>query len=161
MPVSALSPVRRLHEELSGSPKDKEESMTIFDKTLQVLEKALDLRSARQRILASNIANEETPHYRASDLNFTEALASASRGRPPVALSATHHTHFGVSGGEIQRVVGHVEEVPAGDLPLDANTVNLELEMAKMSDNAMHYNTGATIMAMKLRGILSAIREGR
>jgi flagellar basal-body rod protein FlgB len=78
-----------------------------------------------------------------------------------VALSATHHGHFGVSGDGIQQVVGRVEEVPAGDVPLDANTVNLELEMAKMSDNAMHYNTGATIMAMKLRGILNAIREGR
>jgi flagellar basal-body rod protein FlgB len=135
--------------------------MTIFDKTMRLLEKTLDLRSARQRIIASNIANEETPRYRASDLNFTEALASATRGRPPVALSATHQAHFGVNGDAIQRVVGRVEEVPAADLPLDANTVNLELEMAKMSDNAMHYNTTATIMAMRLRGILSAIREGR
>ena len=135
--------------------------MTIFDKTMRLLEKALDLRSARQRIIASNIANEETPRYRASDLNFADALASANRGRPPVALAATHQAHFGVNSDGIQRVVGRVEEVPAGDLPLDANTVNLELEMAKMSDNAMHYNTGATIMAMRLRQVLNAIREGR
>lgn len=135
--------------------------MTIFDKTMRLLEKALDLRSARQRIIASNIANEETPRYRASDLKFTEALASAGRGRPPVTLTPTHQSHFGMNGDAIQRVVGRVEDVPAGDLPLDANTVNLELEMAKMSDNAMHYNTGATIMAMRLRQVLSAIREGR
>jgi flagellar basal-body rod protein FlgB len=135
--------------------------MTIFDKTMQVLEKTLDLRSARQRVIASNIANEETPRYRAADLNFVEALASASRGRPPVTLTATHQAHFGVNGDGIQRVVGRVEEVPAGDLPLDANTVNLELEMAKMSDNAMHYNTMTTMIAMRLRQVLSAIREGR
>ena len=135
--------------------------MTIFDKTMRLLEQTLDLRSARQRIIASNIANEETPRYRAADLNFVDALASATRGRAPVALAATHGSHFGVKGDAIQRVVGRVEETRAGDVPLDANTVNLELEMAKMSDNAMHYNTTATIMAMRLRGILNAIREGR
>ena len=54
-----------------------------------------------------------------------------------------------------------MEDVPAADLPLDANTVNLELEMAKMSDNAIQYNTAATMMAIRLRQILSAIREGR
>jgi flagellar basal-body rod protein FlgB len=51
--------------------------------------------------------------------------------------------------------------VPAGDLPLDANSVNIELEMAKMSDNAQQYNTAATIIGMKFKGLLSAIREGR
>lgn len=135
--------------------------MTIFDKTMRLLERSLDLRSARQRIIASNVANEETPQYRAKDLNFTDALASASRGRPAVALAATQQGHFGLKGDAVQRVVGRVEEVPAADLPLDANTVNLELEMAKMSDNASQYNTAATIMAIRLRQILSAIREGR
>ena len=135
--------------------------MTIFDKTMRVLEKSLDLRSARQRIIASNIANEETPRYRASDLDFTQALASASRGKSPVTPAVTHQAHFGMPGDAIQRVAGRVEEVPADDLPLDANTVNLELEMAKMSDNAMHYNTGATIIAMRFRQLLNAIREGR
>ena len=135
--------------------------MTIFDKTMRLLERTLDLRSARQRIITSNIANEETPRYRAMDLNFSDALASASLGRPAVSLTATHHTHFGLKGDGIQRVAGRVEEVPAADLPLDANTVNLELEMAKMSDNATQYNTAATMMAIRLRQILSAIREGR
>lgn len=135
--------------------------MTIFDKTMRLLERTLDLRSTRQRVIASNIANEETPRYRATDLKFTDALASANHGRMPVTLASTHSTHLGVKGDGIQRVVGRLEEVPAGDLPLDANTVNLELELAKMSDNAMQYNTTATMMAMRLRQLLSAIREGR
>jgi flagellar basal-body rod protein FlgB len=135
--------------------------MTFFDKTMRLLERTLDLRSARQRIISTNIANEETPRYRAADLNFVDALASANRGRSPVTLVATHQNHFGVNGDPFRQVVGRVEEVPGGDLPLDANSVNLELEMAKMSDNAMHYNTAASIMAMRLRQVLSAIREGR
>ena len=52
--------------------------MTIFDHTMQLVHRTLDLRQARQRVIASNIANEETPGYRATDLNFLDSLQSAS-----------------------------------------------------------------------------------
>jgi flagellar basal-body rod protein FlgB len=133
--------------------------MTIFDRTMQLLERSLDLRGARQQVIAANIANEETPKYRATDLNFGQALANAQQGKLPITLVSTHQQHIGPTG--FQRVVGRIEEVPAGDLPLDANSVNIELEMAKMSDNAQQYNTAATIISMRFRQLLSAIRDGR
>ncbi len=136
--------------------------MKIFDRTIQLLERTLDLRSARQRVIASNLANEETPGYRASELNFMDQLRSAHHGRLPVVLAATQPRHFGLHGAQgVQAVAGKLNEVPAGDLPLDANSVNLELEMAKLSDNAMQYNTAATILAKKFHGLLNVIREGR
>ncbi|MCC2642982.1 MAG: flgB [Nitrospira sp.] len=135
--------------------------MPIFDRTIQLLERSLDLRGARQQVIAANIANEETPKYRAKDLNFGQALADAQRGQLPIGLVSTHQQHIGPKGPGYQQVTGRMEEVPAGDLPLDANTVNIELEMAKMSDNAQQYNTAATIIGMKFKGLLSAIREGR
>jgi len=136
--------------------------MRIFDQTIQLLERTLDLRSARQRVIASNLANEETPGYRASELNFMDQLRSAQQGRLPVVLAATQPRHFGLHGAQgVQAVTGKLSEVPAGDLPLDANSVNLELEMAKLSDNAMQYNTAATIIAKKFHGLLNVIREGR
>jgi len=136
--------------------------MTIFDHTMQLLQRSLDLRSARQRVIASNLANEETPGYRASELNFMDQLRSAHRGRTPVVLAATQPRHFGIQGPQgVQAVTGKLSEVPAGDLPLDANSVNLELEMAKLSDNAMQYNAAATIIGKKFHGLLNAIREGR
>jgi flagellar basal-body rod protein FlgB len=135
--------------------------MTIFDRTMQLLERSLDLRGARQQVIAANIANEETPKYRATDLNFGQALANAQQGKLPITLVSTHQQHIGPKGSGFQRVQGHLEEVPAGDLPLDANSVNIELEMAKMSDNAQQYNTAATIISMRLRQLLAAIREGR
>ena len=58
-------------------------------------------------------------------------------------------------------MTGKLGEVPAGDIPLDANSVNLELEMAKLSENVMQYNAAATILAKKFNGLLNAIREGR
>ena len=135
--------------------------MMIFDKTMQLLERSLDLRGARQQVIAANIANEETPKYRATDLNFGQALANAQQGKLPITLASTHQQHIGPKGTGFQRVVGKIEEVPAGDLPLDANSVNIELEMAKMSDNAQQYNTAASIISMRFRQLLSAIRDGR
>jgi flagellar basal-body rod protein FlgB len=136
--------------------------MTIFDKTIRLLQRSLDLRGARQRVIASNLANEETPGYRASELTFMDQLQSAHKGRLPVVMAATQSRHFGVHGSQgVQAVTGKLSEVHAGDLPLDANSVNLELEMAKLSENAMQYNAAATILAKKFQGLLSAIREGR
>ena len=136
--------------------------MTIFDKTMRLLQRSLDLRSARQRVIASNLANEETPGYRASELTFMDQLQSAHKGRLPIVLAATQSRHFGVHGPQgVQAVTGKLSEVPAGDLPLDANSVNLELEMAKLSENAMQYNAAATILAKKFHGLLNVIREGR
>ncbi|MCP9454620.1 MAG: flagellar basal body rod protein FlgB [Nitrospira sp.] len=136
--------------------------MTIFDRTMQLLERTLDLRSARHRVIASNVANEETPGYRATELNFLAQLRSAYRGGPPVGLTATHTRHFGRTDARgFEAVSGTLSPVPAGDLPLDGNSVNVELEMAKLSDNVMQYNAAATILARKFQGLLTAIREGR
>lgn len=136
--------------------------MTIFDRTMDLLERSLDLRSARQRVISSNLANEETPGYRASELNFMDQLQSAHKGRLPVALVVTQSSHIGPRGPQgIQAVTGKLSEVPAGDLPLDANSVNLELEMAKLSDNAMQYSAAASITAIRFRQLLSAIRDAR
>ncbi len=136
--------------------------MTIFDRTFRLLERTLDLRSGRQRVIASNLANEETPGYRASELTFMDQLHSAHKGRLPIVLAATQPRHFGMHRPQgVQAVTGKLGEVPAGDLPLDANSVNLELEMAKLSENVMQYNAAATILAGKFRGLLSAIRDAR
>lgn len=135
--------------------------MTIFDKTMRLIERTLDLRAARHQVIVSNIANEETPGYRSKDMRFQDALASVARGRPDVSLAVTHGRHLGVRGDAVARAAGRVVDTGDGDLPLDANTVNLEIEMAKLSDNAMHYNTAATVMGARLRQLLGVIREGR
>jgi flagellar basal-body rod protein FlgB len=128
---------------------------------MRLIERALDLGAARQRVIASNIANEETPGYRAKELYFRDALAAAAGGRVPIALAVTRSRHIGPRSDGVALVTGQVAEVPAGELPLDANSVNLDLEMAKLADNAMRYNTAATIMAQRFRQLISAIREAK
>lgn len=101
------------------------------------------------------------PGYRATDFNFLDSLQAAQKGQGPVTLAVTQSHHIGPRGEGVQRVVGKLSDVPAGDLPLDANSVNIELEMAKMSDNAMQYNGAATIMGMRFRQLMGAIRDAR
>lgn len=135
--------------------------MTLIDHTMQLIHRTLDLRQARQRVIVSNIANEDTPGYRATDFNFLDSLQAAQRGQGPVTLAVTQGHHIGPRGEGFQRVVGQLSDVPSGDLPLDANSVNIELEMAKMSDNASRYNGAATIMAIRFRQLMAAIRDAR
>jgi flagellar basal-body rod protein FlgB len=135
--------------------------MTLIDHTMQLLHRTLDLRQAKHRVIVSNIANEETPGYRATDFSFLDSLQAAQRGQGPVTLAVTQGRHIGPQGEGFQRVLGKLSDVPADDLPLDANSVNIELEMAKMSDNAGKYNGAATIMAMRFRQLIGAIRDAR
>ncbi len=133
--------------------------MNVFDDTTSLLVRVLDLREARQQILTANVANEETPGYRARDLAFVDELAKAVRGQPAANPQSTHAGHFGTAGDPVSQVRGRIIELPAGELPLDANSVNLELEMAKLTDNSGKYSSVAEILALRLRQILTAIRE--
>ena len=132
--------------------------MQIFDKTMQLLEQNLDLRAARHRVIASNVANEETPGYRAKELQFLDALAAATHGKSGATLATTDVRHMGVQGQTGERVHGKLVELPSPELPLDANSVNLDMEMAKLGDNAVNYNAAATIVSMRFRQLIDAIR---
>jgi flagellar basal-body rod protein FlgB len=133
--------------------------MHIFDKTLNLIERSLDLRAARHEVIAGNIANEETPGYRAKEYHFLDALAAAAQSRPQSQMAVTHQAHLGPHDHSTQAVKGTIETLPSPDLPLDGNSVNLEFEMAKLSDNAMNYNTATQIVAMRLRQLMAAIKN--
>lgn len=135
--------------------------MKIFDRTLDVLQRTLDLRATRHQVIATNLANEETPGYRAKEYQFLDVLASAARPEPHGRLAVTHANHQGPRGGTLRQVKGTVVDLPAPDLPLDGNSVNLELEMAKLADNAMNYNTASQIVAIRFRQLLAAIRDAK
>jgi len=132
--------------------------MHIFDRTMQLLEQTLDLRAARHRVIASNIANEETPGYRAKELHFLDALASAVHDKGQAKLMTTNARHLGMHGQMGNPVQGKLVELPSPELPLDANSVNLDMEMAKLGDNAINYNASTTILSVRFKQLLDVIR---
>lgn len=103
---------------------------------------ALELRAQRTRILAANIANENTPGFAAQDLDFQQSLArvQAETAGEPVLDG---------DGGALYRVPYH----PSGD----GNTVELGVEQAAFSQNATDFATSLTFINMKLRGLAKAI----
>jgi flagellar basal-body rod protein FlgB len=130
--------------------------MNIFDEFSE-LARNLDLRVVQHRVLISNIANEETPGYRAKMLHFKDALAAARQDAKDVTMHITNVRHLMLP---IATMDGRIAEMPVADLPLDANSVNMEVEMAKLSDNAMQYKAIAEILRKEFGHILSAI-QGR
>jgi flagellar basal-body rod protein FlgB len=122
---------------------------------------ALMLRSERQRVLAGNIANADTPEFKARDFNFTRALSAASGDTGavvPTRVAKTSSGHMqGPSAGST--VVSTVElawrtpEQPS----LDGNTVDLDRERANFADNATRYEATLRFINGNVRTMLSAI----
>ena len=125
---------------------------------------ALSLRSERQRVIASNIANSDTPGYAARDINFKEAMASATGyggASIPMSTSATSHAghipipgNTGSSDTSPARLGYTVQTQPA----MDNNSADLDRERANFVDNAVRYESTLRFINGYSKTILSAIQ---
>ena len=106
-----------------------------IDKVFGVHAQALQLRARRGELIASNLANADTPNYKARDLDFRNALNSAQAS---TTMSATHAGHISNTMG--QGKAATLYSVP-GQPSLDGNTVDTQSEQAKFSENAVRYQT--------------------
>lgn len=127
-----------------------------FDSALGIHARALALRSRRNELLASNIANADTPGYKARDLDF-RAVLSRVDGSGPTRLRITDGRHLGgPSGGSL------LDEEPLYRVPnqpsLDGNTVDPNLEKAAFAENALRYNASLTFLDRKFKGLMLALK---
>ncbi len=113
---------------------------------------ALALRSQRNTILASNIANAATPHYKARDIDFNEEMSKLERSGP---LSITDDQHLPTYRPLNPNGVHY--RVPLNP-SLDGNTVELNVEQMQFSENAMRYQTTLSFLNGRIAGLISAIR---
>jgi len=135
----------------------------LFSSTLDVLHKTLDLRQQRHTVLASNIANAETPGFIAKDVRFEEALrAAATPPEPPSSppLMRTHPEHLPLlQPTSIRNVQGTLVVTPSDDVGHDLNTVSIDQEMAKLTTNTMHYNASAEILSRAFDQLKRTVSE--
>lgn len=122
------------------------------DRTTAVLNKVLDGASARQRVLANNIANVDTPGYTRQEVHFEDALKEAiddpgTDGQLKVAA---------IEQVEIETATDH--QTPGRD---NGNNVAIDREMADMAKNSLQYETAAQLLYSKFRLLRNAIKEGR
>ena len=122
----------------------------IFDSTLAQLKAAMDYRVARQGVISSNIANMDTPGYRAKELSFDEQLESSLR------LATTHPEH---RGGRQAKRAYRMEVDAYARIGNDANTVDIDREMMKLSQNQLLYDATAQTVERKLAGIKDTIKR--
>jgi flagellar basal-body rod protein FlgB len=109
-----------------------------IDTELAFVQSALNLRARRQEILAANIANSDTPNYKARDLDFSAALKSAMGAEGgPLKLSRTTNAHLDGVGGATQS--GTLKYRSSLQPSLDGNTVDMDVERAHFTENALHY----------------------
>jgi flagellar basal-body rod protein FlgB len=116
-------------------------------------EPALAVRSRRLEMLARNIANADTPHFKARDLDVKALLARAET--QPSAMTATHARHFPV--GELAGADGTRFRVPF-NASMDGNTVELSVEQANYGKAAADYQATLSFLENRVSGIRKALR---
>jgi flagellar basal-body rod protein FlgB len=127
-------------------------------KTLDYQGQALSLRSERQRLIASNIANADTPGYVARDMDFSQALREATgAARASGAMSATRAGHLsGNNNGA--RSEPQLLYATASQTNLDSNSVDMDRERANFVDNAVKYEATLRFINGNVRTMLDAIK---
>src|SRR5947208_16961541 len=109
----------------------------MLDRLAGQLERYMDLVSARQKLVASNIANADTPGYHARDIDFQAELRNAAAGEPRI--------------------------VEAGGLAAknDGNNVSLDRESRLLAENALRFQIASNLLRSQIRAVRSAIEEGK
>lgn len=129
-----------------------------LDNALHFHQTALNARAYRQQVIASNIANADTPNFKARDLDFKAALEGALGGTTPgLQLKTTSARHLPGSGATSPLEAGlkyRTEEQGA----VDGNTVNMDTERAAFAENSVQYQASVTFINGLLRSMQLAVQ---
>ena len=117
---------------------------------------ALDLRAYRTEVLASNIANADTPNFKARDFDFAAALSGAMGARERVDLARTSSRHL--TGSEQRSGMPATQYRIPAQPSIDGNTVEMDTELSQFSDNALRMQADLSFMSAHLRDLQTAIQ---
>ena len=126
--------------------------MKIFDNTFAQAQTMLSLRGQRMEVLSRNIANADTPNFKAQDLNFRDVLKNAGS---TTSIKATHKNH--ISNNAFKGSAEMVYTVPFNS-SVDGNTVELSVEQAKYGKAAAQYQATLRFLEGEISGIRKALR---
>lgn len=136
--------------------------MNKLDDAFRFQQQALGLLSRRQDILASNIANADTPGYKARDIDFTQQLKAAmennAMAKSPVSLSLTSNKHIEGKARPFDdsQLLYRVPDQPS----VDGNTVDMDRERVNFADNAVKYQSGLTFLGADIKKMMTVLSQG-
>ncbi len=119
-------------------------------------EQALRFRALRNQVLSSNIANADTPNYKARDVDFGSALKSARQQSLSLTRTSDLHKQAWGTTPEGARVMYRVPSQPT----LDGNTVSVDVEQAAFAENALQYRASLAFLDGKIRSLRYALKGG-
>ncbi|MBF6031318.1 flagellar basal body rod protein FlgB [Pseudomonas sp. P115] len=132
-----------------------------LDNELRFQQDAMSLRAERQQVLANNIANADTPNFRARDFNFSTELASSLQKQHmgsgmALATTSDRHLHAASTSSFASRdLLYRVPDQPS----LDGNTVDMDRERAQFTDNAVRYQASLTFLTNRLQSLKTAMQS--
>ena len=131
-----------------------------LNEDFRFFQQSLSLRAQRQEVLSSNIANADTPNYKARDFDIKAAMQNAMEGSkrlPDTSLTLTSARHIpakAVSEGPTQMLY-RLPYQPS----LDGNTVDMDIERVQFADNTLHYQSTMQLLTGRIRSMMAAIQD--
>ncbi|ARJ44081.1 flagellar basal body rod protein FlgB [Pantoea alhagi] len=131
-----------------------------LDAALQFGTEALNLRAQRQEILASNIANADTPGYQARDIDFASELNRAlEKGRAQgsglsLAVTSARHIPAQTATPPSMDLLYRIPDQPS----MDGNTVDMDRERTQFADNSLKYQTDLTLISSQIKGMMNVLQ---
>jgi flagellar basal-body rod protein FlgB len=126
-----------------------------LDTYLGVHPDALKLQSKRMEVIADNLANSDTPGYKARDIDFRAAMANAGAADAPVKLATTNPGHMGTDPAT-EASASLKYRAPLAPA-LDGNTVDVQQEQAAFADNTVRYQATLSFLSSRFKGLMTAI----
>jgi flagellar basal-body rod protein FlgB len=141
---------------LSNQHSRQDRMNNSIDRAFAFQEKVLSLRGYRQQIIASNIANADTPNYKAMDIDFAATLRQAQGGVGGIMLARTAAGHLDARGGSTTGVkpLYRASVQPS----IDGNTVDNNIEQAQFSENALQYMSTLQFINGKIQSQILALK---
>ncbi|SFP37368.1 flagellar basal-body rod protein FlgB [Nitrosomonas cryotolerans] len=129
-----------------------------LNNTLSFHHQTLNLRTTRQELLSSNIANADTPNFKAQDIDFSRTLRetlSSKNMKPGLATTSPAHIHSDSGNISAAQILYRVPQQPSAD----GNTVDMDTERTRFADNSIKYDASLTFISGQIKSLLSAIKE--
>ncbi|AOB27062.1 MULTISPECIES: flagellar basal body rod protein FlgB [Bordetella] len=131
-----------------------------LNEDFRFFQQSIALRAQRQEVLSSNIANADTPNYKARDFDFKAAMQGAleQRMRLPdtnLALTSARHIPGQATTPAPAELMYRLPYQPS----LDGNTVDMDSERVRFADNTLHYQSSMQVLSGRIRSLMSAIQE--
>lgn len=133
--------------------------MDVNDKTLKALTTAINFREMRQELISSNVANANTPGFKAKKMDFEEALARALDVDGQMHMNVKDGRHYNVGNGGFNNLEPEIYDNPNGVVSENGNTVDVEAEMAQMAENKLMYDALVQLINKKMGMMKYAINS--